>query len=580
MTGVVGLRPLSNELIIMSLMLLTREQLQERLFALHRASLELVKDVSLETLLERIASVACEQAGARYAALGVLDEDGKLKKFISVGMTDKEVKKIDHPPVGRGLLGALMDTEIPIRTYSIQSHPSSVGFPAHHPHMESFLGVPIRSGDKQLGQIYLTEKKGATEFTADDEMIIQMLAAYAATAITNAMLYEQMRERDLALTRRNVDMGLLNGIATTLTSSLELDEILNKTLGLVVSYMKVEAGDIFLLEEDKTTLRMVLHRGQAAEAFWTRNIFQVGEGYPGIVAKSRKPMVGTHLASDTNFLRDAVVLAGFQQIACIPLLSGENLMGVMSVATRETTPFDERSVQLLTAVGAWAGLAIENASLHSNARRLAVLEERDRIGMDLHDGIIQSIYGVGLALEGVQHSLKEDPESAKNRIHHAIDGLNQSIRDIRAYILDLRPRQLGNEGLINGIKRLIAEYRANTFSEVNFTEPDSDLKELPHTQSLVMFHICQEALANAAKHAKAKNVQVAIWTTPERALLEIRDDGKGFDLDNMKTSIGHGLANMQTRAHAVGGDFDISSAPDDGTTILVWVPRAVRHTTQ
>ncbi len=557
-------------------MLLTREQLQERLFALHRASLELVKDISLETLLERIASTACEQVGARYGALGVLDDNGKLKQFISVGMTEAEIKRIAHPPVGRGLIGALMDAQHPIRTYSIQSHPLSVGFPPHHPRMESFLGVPIRAGDKQLGQIYLTEKKGATEFTADDEMIIQMLAAYAATAIQNAKLYEKMRERDVALTRRNVDMAFLNGIASALTSSLELNEILNKTLGLVVNYMKVEAGEIFLLEEDKQTLRMVLHRGQAAEAFWTQNIFHVGEGYPGIVAKTREPMVGTHLANDTNFLRNAVVQAGFQQVACVPLVSGENLMGVMSVATRATEPFDERSVQLLKAVGAWAGLSIENARLHANARRLAVLEERERIGMDLHDGIIQSIYGVGLALEGAQHLLEEDPKAAKERIQHAIDGLNQSIRDIRSYILDLRPRQMGTEGLVGGIKRLIAEYRANTFSEVKFTEPDTDLKELPHTHALVLFHICQEALANAAKHAKAKNVQVAIWTTPDRALLEIHDDGKGFDMENMKTSIGHGLANMQTRARSVGGECDISSAPGEGTTILVWVPRMVK----
>jgi signal transduction histidine kinase len=557
-------------------MLLTREQLQERLFALHRASLELVKDVSLETLLERIASTACEQANARYAALGVFDDDGRLKKFVTMGMSDKEIKRMAHPPHGHGLIGALMDTEIPIRVPSIKDHPSSVGFPAHHPHMASFLGVPIRSGDKQMGQIYLTEKIGAEEFDENDEMIIQMLAAYASTAITNARLYEQMKERDLALTRRNVDMELLNGIAPTLTSSLELDEILNKTLGLVMNYMKVEAGEIFLLEEDKSTLRMVLHRGQAAEAFWTSNIFQIGEGYPGIVAQTRKPMVGMHLASDMNFLREAVVQAGFQQTACIPLLSGENLMGVMSVVTRATDPFDERSVQLLTAVGAWAGLAIENARLHSNARRLAVLEERDRIGMDLHDGIIQSIYGVGLSLEGAQLTLSEDPEGAKERIHHAIDGLNQSIRDIRAYILDLRPRQLGTEGLVNGIKRLIAEYRAHTFSEVSFTGPD-DLKDLPQTESLALFHICQEALANVAKHAKAKKVDVSIWTTNDRALLEIRDDGKGFDLEKMQTSIGHGLANMQTRVHAVGGDIDISSTHEDGTTIMVWVPRAIKH---
>ena len=557
-------------------MLLTREQLQERLIALHQASLELVKDISLDHLLERIAKVACEQAEARYAALGVLDDHGKLIKFISVGLTDNEIRNIPHPPVGKGLIGELMDADFPLRVPVIQDHPSSVGFPANHPFMVSFLGVPILAANRQLGQIYLTEKIDTPEFTSDDEMIIQMLATYAATAITNARLYEQMRQRDLTLTRRNVDMGLLNGIASALTSSLELDEILNKTLGLVMNYMKVEAGDIFLLEDDKSTLRMVLHRGQAAEAFWTRNIFQVGEGYPGLVAKSRKSMVGVHLANDTNFLRDAVVQAGFQQIACIPLLSGDNLMGVMSVATRVTDPFDERSVQLLTAVGTWAGLAIENARLHSDARRLAVLEERDRIGMDLHDGIIQSIYGVGLGLEGAQLTLEEDPQAAKERILHAIDGLNQAIRDIRAYILDLRPRQLGNEGLLAGIKRLISEYRANTFSEVNFTGSD-DLKDLPQAQSLALFHICQEALANVAKHAKAKNVQVAVWTTPERALLEISDDGNGFDIEQVKTSIGHGLANMQTRAHAVGGEVDISSTIKDGTTILVWVPRAIKH---
>ncbi|HSO13326.1 MAG TPA: GAF domain-containing sensor histidine kinase [Anaerolineales bacterium] len=558
-------------------MLLTREQLQERLIALHQASLELVKDVSLETLLERIATVACEQADARYAALGVLDHHGKLEKFISVGMTGKEIKRIPHPPQGQGLIGALMNSKEPLRVPVIKEHPQSVGFPVHHPPMRSFLGVPIRTGDRQLGQIYLTEKRDAPEFTADDEKIIQMLAAYAATAISNARLYEQMRERDIALTRRNVDMALLNGIASTLTSSLELDEILNKTLGLVMNYMRVEAGEIFLLEEDRKSLRMVLHRGQAAEAFWTRNVFKVGDGYIGVVAETRKPVVSTDLANDVRFLREAVVKAGFHQIACIPLLSGDNLMGVMSVATLGVEPIDDRNVEMMAAVGNWAGLAIENARLHSNARRLAVLEERERIGMDLHDGIIQSIYGVGLSLENAFHSVDEDPDDAKKLVQHAINGLNQAIRDLRSYILDLRPRQLGNDGLMSGIKRLISEYRANTFSDVHVTEPESDLKDLPQGHILTLFHICQEALANSAKHAKAKRVQIAVWATDERVLMEIADDGKGFDMVAMNANIGHGLANMRTRARSMGGDVDISSAPDEGTTILAWVPRDARQ---
>ncbi len=250
-------------------MLLTRQQLEERLIALHQASLQLVEDISLETLLERIAVTACEQAQARYAALGVLGEDGQLKQFISVGMTEEEIRRIPHPPKGLGMIRALMNTTQSIRLADLREDPRSVGFPVNHPAMRSFLGVPIRLGEDQYGQLYLTEKLGANEFTADDERIIQMLAAYAAVAIHNARLYDELRERDQALTRRNQDLALLNNIAKALTSSLELDEILQKTLSLVMEYMQVRSGEIFLLEEDRRTLRLVLHRGQAAEAFWT-----------------------------------------------------------------------------------------------------------------------------------------------------------------------------------------------------------------------------------------------------------------------------------------------------------------------
>jgi two-component system, NarL family, sensor histidine kinase DevS len=383
-------------------MLLTREQLQERLIALHKASLELVKDVSLDHLLERIAKVACEQSDARYAALGVLDDDGKLVKFITVGMTDDEIKLMAHPPVGKGLIGELMDTEVPLRVPVLQEHPRSSGFPAHHPAMTSFLGVPIRAGNQQLGQIYLTNKVDAPEFTADDEKIIQMLAGYAAAAI-------------------------------------------------------------------------------------------------------------------------------------------------------------------------------QNARLHENTRRLAVLEERERIGMDLHDGIIQAIYGVGLSLESALHSFDDAPEDAKTRVRHSIDGLNQAIRDLRGYILDLRPRQMGNEGLMSGLKRLITEFRANTLANVQLTANENELKDLPQAYSMVLFHISQEALANIAKHAKAKQVDISLWSSDERVLMEIHDNGKGFEMEKMNASIGHGLANMQTRVRAVAGDVDISSVVDEGTTVLAWVPRHARQ---
>jgi len=189
-------------------MLLTREELHDRLIALHRASLELVTDVSLETLLERIVSLACEQAGAKYGALGVLDIEGKLIQFITVGMSTEEIKRISHSPRGLGLIGALMRGDSgSIRIPEMTRDARSVGFPPGHAEMHSFLGVPIRQGDLQLGQIYLTEKIGAPEFTPDDETIIEMLAAYAGVAIVNARLYDSLRERDEVLTRRNDELA-------------------------------------------------------------------------------------------------------------------------------------------------------------------------------------------------------------------------------------------------------------------------------------------------------------------------------------------------------------------------------------
>ena len=555
-------------------MLLTREELQERLIALHRASLELVRDVSLETLLERIASLACEQAQAKYAALGVLDDAGKLKKFITVGMTSEEIGKIPHPPRGLGLIGALMHGDIgTIRLAEMTDDPRSVGFPPGHAEMHSFLGVPIRQGNRQLGQIYLTEKIGAAEFTADDEMIIEMLASYAAVAIVNALLYEDLQERDRILLDRNEELALLNQIGSALAGSLELDEIMNQTLALLMAHFKVEAGEIFLREEDGETLRLVLHRGEAAEAFWTRNRFKVGEGMIGQAAAKRKPVTSSHLTRDNA--RQAVIDAGFRQIACIPLMARGEVVGVLTIATRNRKAISKDELQLLVSVSAWAGTAIENARLHSNVRRLAVLEERERIGMDLHDGIIQSIYGVGLTLDNTRMSLRENPGYAEERLQKAMDDLNLTIRDIRTYILDLRPRQLRGENLVDGLGRLVAEFRQNSKAKISLAGPKNEtLSDLPETHAMALFHICQEALANVAKHAGASKVNIDVWTTVDRVLLEVSDDGHGFDLVTANKAVGHGLANMQTRIVNVSGDLDITSAPGEGTSILAWVPRA------
>ena len=202
------------------MVVLTREQIEERLAALHRASLELVGNLSLETVLERIVSLARDQVDARYAALGVLDSNGELEKFIPVGMDPAEIDQMEHPPLGLGLIGAILREKRTLRVKEIAEDDRSGGFPSHHPAMHSFLGVPILLGDRLLGQIYLTDKITHAEFTQDDEHVIETLAAYAAVAINNARMYENLLSRDKALVQRNADLALLNDVATALAGTM------------------------------------------------------------------------------------------------------------------------------------------------------------------------------------------------------------------------------------------------------------------------------------------------------------------------------------------------------------------------
>jgi two-component system sensor histidine kinase DevS len=554
------------------MVLLTREQIEARLVALHRASLELVSDLSLDIVLERIVNLAREQAGARYAALGVQDENGKLIRFIPVGMTADEVRQIAHPPIGLGLIDAIAKEKHTIRIPDIALDSRSVGFPPNHPMMTSFLGVPIMSGNQLLGQIYLTDKEDFTEFTRDDERVIETLAAYAAVAIVNARMYETLMAKEQSLSQRNRDLKLLNDIGEMLANTSEIDKILENILDQVMSYLEVEAGEIFLIEEDGLSLRMAMHRGEAPEAFWTKDQFRLGEGFVGMAAENAMPMVTNDLEHEVHFIRKQVVNAGFQCLACIPMMAHSNVIGVIGVATRHLQPLETREISLLTSIGTWAGTAIENIRLNQQGRRTAVLEERERIGMDLHDGIIQSIYAVGLALDYARLEVETNPDKALEKVEQAIEGLNSTIRDIRTYIMDLRPRQFRGENLIDSLQRLIEETRTNTRLEISLSGPSDGSVILPTAIATALFHICQEALANIAKHAQAHQAQVNLWTTSERVMLEVTDDGSGFDLNKMKLTLGHGLANMDTRAHKMGGEVEITSEPGKGTSVLAWIP--------
>ncbi|MCC6146121.1 MAG: GAF domain-containing protein [Anaerolineaceae bacterium] len=551
---------------------LSCEELEERLAALHETSLELVKEISIETLLERLASRACEQAAARHATVGILDEYGNLAQFITVGLNSKEPVRGGHPPRNLDLSDALMHSTKAIRTPDISGDSHSAGFPPDHSPAHSFLGIPIRLGETIYGQIYLTDKIGAPAFTEQDQQVIETLAAYAAAAIANARLYTQLVEHERMLNKRTENLALLNDLAVTATSSSEIDQVIDQSLTQVMDYLDIEVGEVYLRQGDSPILQLVHHCSKNYGALWKQNSFEVGEGIVGGVAQSGQPSVLMLPSQNKNELQESIKKSDLQQIACFPLPGHSTMMGVLCVATNHLQPFDDLQFQFLTSISSWIGTIIENIHLSTQQRRLAVLEERERIGMDLHDGIIQSIYAVGLTLKHARLLLKEDGDRASERIEQAIQGLDSAIRDIRAYILDLSPRQLYGDNLMQGIYRLVSEFRANTNVEVTLQGPKDELAELGDIHSIALFHICQETLANIAKHARASHVAVTVWTTENRALLEVTDDGRGFDVESTRLTLGHGLSNMQTRARNVSGDVEITSEKGAGTTVMVWVP--------
>ena len=541
---------------------LSCEQLEERLAALHQVSLELVQDISIDSLLNRIARIACEQANAAYATIGIRTERGHLEQFISVWNDEGQVFSQPHPPINMNLINAIADASNPVRVMDIQTDLGLVAFPEQAPRIVSLLGVPIYQGGRNLGQIYLVDKITGDGFTQDDERVIETLAAYAAVAISNARSYDELHERDRTLTRRIQDLALLNNLASALASITELDDLLKTALNRVINYFDVEVGEIFLDQEGQNFLSRAIHLGDAVHSIWNQARFTLNESLIGRTARSGNPsIVGLPYRHDPFLRNQALVDAGLAQIACFPLTSRSEVLGVLSIALTRDDPLEDIDRQLLSSIASWVGTTIENVRLNIQGRRLAVLEERERIGMDLHDGVIQSIYAVGLTLEHARLLLEEEPAQVRTRIDQSIEDLNSTIRDLRAFIMDMRPRQLYEENLMDGLRRLVKEFQVNSLVETSLSGPSEGLENLPDPQAIALFHICQEALANVAKHANASKVEVSVWTTSDRVLMEVHDNGRGFDPEAVQLTLGHGISNMQTRARNVGGDLDITTVP-------------------
>lgn len=540
--------------------------------ALHRATLSLYADLSPEGVLERIVRAALELANARYAALGIPDGRGGLERFIHAGMTDDQVAAIPHLPRGMGLLGEMLRLGRSIRLSEIRDHPKSSGFPPGHPEMHSFLGVPIAAYGRPLGQIYLADKVDAPTFSEHDQRMIEMLASHAAAAIENARLHQQVVASEEQLSQRSEELQLMNSMATAVSSAVEMDSLLRDILSRAMELFGAASGEVFLKDEVQGDFQKEVFEGEAEQVFWDMDRFRPGQGFLGKVAQSRKTNWTTNLQQDWDSQRHELVEDASESLVGVPLMAHEEVLGVLSLLFKGERPFEEHELGLLQALGAGVGVVLENARLSQQARRLAILEERDRIGMELHDGIIQALYAVGLNLDYAKLQAQDEPEEIRPRVDSAIEGLNAVIRDIRSYILDLKPTQASLEDMPRALERLVGEFKANTRMRGDLqVDPLLASSLLPLYRS-AFFHIAQEALANVAKHSDASRAWVILRRSDENVVLQIIDNGQGFDPEQTPDRLGHGLSNMRERAHRVGGELEVVTQPGDGTTLTVRVP--------
>jgi signal transduction histidine kinase len=524
------------------------------------AGLALAADLALPVVLQRIVELAADLTGARYGALGVLGRDGAIAEFITTGVSDAERAAIGHIPVGRGILGVLIDDPRPLRLRDIADDPRSVGFPPHHPPMRSFLGVPVMARGQIYGNLYLTEKAGDGEFDADDERTLTLLAAQAGAAIGNAQLYEQTQDR----ARR---LEAVRAVTTAILAGTEPGELLT----LVVRQARE------LLDADLATMALPAGGGrlavEAADGLGAEALlgseFPIEGSVTGDVVDTGKTIALADAAGDGR-VAQPVVWSGLGPALFVPLAGRDRALGSLAVANaRGAPPFRETDVQRAEAFAEQAAVALEYARLQRELQRLAVLEDRERIAKELHDGAIQALFAVGMGLQGSAQIAGS--EELRARLQNAVDELDRVIRDLRNYIFGLRPGILADRQLDQALQRLVEEFGQRT-GVVAIAEIDPAAAAELTGRAADLVQLAREALSNVSRHAAAATCRVSLYLAEDGGVLEVDDDGRGFDpaKDGGK---GQGLRNLRERARALGGRAEIDSAPGSGTTVRVTIPR-------
>ncbi|MGC4963855.1 GAF domain-containing protein [Gordonia sp. DT101] len=508
--------------------------------------------LELDQALQRIVEVASAVVDARYGALGVRGPDGGLSAFVYTGISESQRARMDHLPVGRGVLGLLIEQPQVLRIPALSKHPASVGFPDNHPPMNTFLGAPIIVRGSVFGSIYLTEKQSAPEFGEVDETLVAVLAVAAGIAVDNARLFERARTRHRwmqVIARRGSEP--LAGIALDDTLSRLCDDVAELTDGV----------DAYLLTGEPGAVEVAGHTGRVVAA-----------------GDMSLPPTDIHTVRSATDLPSELVRGGAQWATLQPLQRAAGVFGWIVITHRERPRWDGEDASGLAGVAEVASLAVAYAEQQQVARDLEVLEDRHRIARDLHDLVIQRLFAIGMSVQTMLANETSadgaDTSAAQSaitsRLEQVIADLDRTIAQIRTSIFDLQtiPGHHDTTTLRRRVLDIVSELaaQAQIAPGVAFAGPVDTV--VPESLGPHIDGVLREGLSNALRHARARHIDVSVRADDDVLSVEISDDGVGIGSD----VVYRGLDNLTRRAEECGGVFSVVTRPGAGTTLTWSVP--------
>lgn len=536
-----------------------------------QAGQSIVAQLDVDGVLEELLDVAREVTGARYAAIGVLAATRReLERFITKGVDADTHAAIGDLPLGRGILGALIADPRPLRLNRVAEDPRSYGVPEGHPPMETFLGVPILVRGEAWGNLYLTEKESGGGFTEADEEAAVVLADWAAIAMQNARLYQDVDARRDALERVMQTLEATSAIARAVGGERDVERVLE----LIVERARtlVEARAVIIALQEDGRLVVQAGAGEFDDRALGRTLAGARETL-GVVLRNERPARIRDVATDLGLAGHRVGVEGARSALLVPLLFRNRPLGVLAAFDRRgpDPQFGAAHEALFQSFAASAATAVATARTVERDRLRwsidAAERERQRWARELHDDTLQGLGAMRMLLAS---GLRGDEAKLRATVEHAVDMIAHQVDDLRGLITELRPAALDDLGLQAALESLAERFAASDGPSLDADIALDGGSRLDPELETTVYRVVQEALHNVLKHAGATGTEVHVWRSSEQLLLEVVDDGQGFTEDG--STPGFGLVGMRERVELAGGTLTVDSSPGAGTRITARLP--------